>query len=130
MKYEEWHANSADSGDRGGDHGDDHSHYYGWASISNTFRRDANEERSGAKFDFIGRDLASMTREAAPAVMQPWPEKMQWNGIDCRFGWAGFNSEAHYDFKRNFVAMVALPRTRHRRHSPGCHLSLASISFT
>ena len=34
-------------------------------------------------------------------------EHKQWNGIDCRFGWAGFNSEAHYDFKRNFVAMLA-----------------------
>eukprot|EP01052_Picozoa_sp_SAG31_P015291 SAG31_NODE_979_length_10600_cov_13.736025_6_plen_187_part_00 len=31
----------------------------------------------------------------------------QWSGIDCRFGWAGINSEAHYDFKRNFVAVLA-----------------------
>lgn len=32
---------------------------------------------------------------------------MDWHGIDCRLGQPHFLSETHYDFKRNFIAMLS-----------------------
>ena len=78
MTYSEWHNRSVAAASSG----QSQQYYYGWASISNNFRHAAaaavtTKKHGGGRFDFIGQDLASLTRERAPALLAPWPEPMQ-----------------------------------------------------
>jgi hypothetical protein len=88
------------------------------------------------RFAFLADALPSMTAGGAPPLLAPSPHKMNWHGLDCRLGtqilvdnqrvtlwapvyiprsilsgacragWGGILSEAHYDYQRNFIALV------------------------
>jgi hypothetical protein len=64
------------------------------------------EEEERHPFGFLARALPSLTKDGAPPLLAPAPHKLSWNGLDCRLGWERVLSEAHYDFKRNFIALV------------------------
>eukprot|EP01045_Picozoa_sp_COSAG04_P030470 COSAG04_NODE_5306_length_1665_cov_1.584930_1_plen_299_part_00 len=78
--------------------------YYGMATVPNTYAPDAGGR---FRFGFLAGALPSMTKDGAPPLLAPAPNKLSWHGLDCRLGHPGIVSEAHYDFKRNFVAVLA-----------------------
>ena len=101
---EEGSAEAADAGAR--------RFFYGMASVSNTFSpslpsASADGQQQRHRFGFLAQALPSLTKDTTHPVLAPAPQKLNWHGLDCRLGWAGILSEAHYDFQRNFIGMVA-----------------------
>eukprot|EP01052_Picozoa_sp_SAG31_P015292 SAG31_NODE_979_length_10600_cov_13.736025_7_plen_94_part_00 len=90
MPYMEWYNNSSAASALATEHEHLKRYYYGWASISNTFRQRrtrGSPDRNNRPFDFIGHDLPSLTADGAPEVMRPWPDLMQVRCLNVAFKW-------------------------------------------
>ena len=96
MNYSEWRQANEDATDG--------RYYYGMATVPNTYSAGSG---SKYRFGFLADALPSMTKDSAPPLLAPSPNKLNWHGLDCRLGHPSIFSEAHYDFKRNIIAMLA-----------------------